>query len=299
MREEAAFNERFSVYKRIATDNRLSHGAFRLWHYYLGFRNSETGFCFVGQRKTRQEMHCDVASVKTWTKQLIEAGYLEIAGRGPHGTFKYMLMDGLGSACSLSRTLPESSVQGFHTQRAGFPPSSVRETPHETNVLTKDLTKGERSPPSFGKMYPKEREALILDLKRELSRLAPSDTEKIEHILGRLDVLETQKFGYPITRPKWEKLKPEESQGADQTEKPISPDSEKFFAMLRQELEEAKPTLAGDRNKGTSNEGKSAQWRGVGKVHDRSEGTANEGKHRIYRNEKPKSVHDCDWREAL
>src|SRR5664280_1856131 len=80
-------------YSAILRDDRVSHGAFRLWHCLADHRNKNTGLCCPGQRTIAAEIGCDIHSLKGWTDELTNSGWLAVnpLNRG----FNYVILDGL------------------------------------------------------------------------------------------------------------------------------------------------------------------------------------------------------------
>lgn len=85
------------AYDALGLDHTISHGAFRLWHRLCAHRNRVTGACYPGQRLLAQEMTCDTHSLKRWTKQLQDGGWLHVNRSGQGAVFQYQLLDGKGN----------------------------------------------------------------------------------------------------------------------------------------------------------------------------------------------------------
>ncbi|HEX4120080.1 MAG TPA: helix-turn-helix domain-containing protein [Verrucomicrobiae bacterium] len=92
------------TFAKLCRDSRIKPGAFRLWHAFYHHRNNETGLCFPGQRLLSEEVNCDIASIKKWTKELEAAGWLRTT-RGDLGQgFRYTLFDKDGNALPCVKT---------------------------------------------------------------------------------------------------------------------------------------------------------------------------------------------------
>ena len=83
-------------------DNRVSHGAFRLWHCLNDYVNPKTMQCWPGHRTIQQDIVCSSDSVKKWKQELVDAGWLKIEPRGRNGQL-FTLLDG-------SKVLPVSGT---------------------------------------------------------------------------------------------------------------------------------------------------------------------------------------------
>jgi Helix-turn-helix domain len=93
----AAPNGRSSleIFARLIRDNRISHGAFRLWHCLRDYTDHASR-CFPGQRRLSDDIGCKIHSLKQWTHELVAAGWLEVESHGPSGGFDYTVLDGNG-----------------------------------------------------------------------------------------------------------------------------------------------------------------------------------------------------------
>ncbi len=96
-------DESLSVYRRLVRDGRISHGAFRLWHYLRDRANKEN-VCFPQQRTIAVELHCKPHSLSGWIKELVACGYLAVEVRGTNHHFVYTILYGF--------VLPEQATRG-------------------------------------------------------------------------------------------------------------------------------------------------------------------------------------------
>lgn len=55
----------------------ISDGAFRLWHVLNGMAGQK-GYCWPGQRGLAENYHWSIHSLKKWTTQLVDGGYLRV-----------------------------------------------------------------------------------------------------------------------------------------------------------------------------------------------------------------------------
>lgn len=81
------------VYRRLILDQRISHGAFRLWHY-LRDRKNKDGQAWPKVRDIAADLHCKTDSVTGWTKQLVDAGYLAVEKIGQKHYHRYTILYG-------------------------------------------------------------------------------------------------------------------------------------------------------------------------------------------------------------
>lgn len=114
---------RAQVFSALISDGRLSHGAFRLWHALYDHMNSRTGQCNPGQRRLADMIGCDVHSLKRWTGELIDAGWIVVEAQkwgGPKAwrrgeSFRYTMLDGQGEL--LRKTTSPSDGENHITRR--------------------------------------------------------------------------------------------------------------------------------------------------------------------------------------
>jgi hypothetical protein len=107
--QESKARSRAEIFAALIRDERISHGAFRLWHCLRDYVNSKTGESFPGQREIQSCLHCSNDSLKPWTNELITAGWLKTraakSAANPKGfRFIYTLLDGTGEPFLLSGT---------------------------------------------------------------------------------------------------------------------------------------------------------------------------------------------------
>jgi hypothetical protein len=155
-----------SVYRRLVRDRRVSHGAFRLWHY-LRDRADAAGECFPGQRLIAQEVGCDSHSLPSWIGELTRAGYLVISRAGPRRANRYRLLDGNGAVMRKPTALPASSgVKMPHGLTWKCPTRSDVEMPHVSNNK-EVITRSKGDPPGLAALSGPER----IGRERELERV--------------------------------------------------------------------------------------------------------------------------------
>lgn len=58
-------------------DNRISHGAHRLWCYFV-YRAGIKGFCWPSVRTIQRDLECHYHSYRKWLKELIAAEYVSV-----------------------------------------------------------------------------------------------------------------------------------------------------------------------------------------------------------------------------
>jgi hypothetical protein len=82
-----------TVYRRLIHDHRVSHGAFRLWHY-LSDRRNKNGQTWPNQRDIAAEIGCKIHSLTPWTNELVDAGYLATEKVGQKHNLRYTILPG-------------------------------------------------------------------------------------------------------------------------------------------------------------------------------------------------------------
>lgn len=86
-----------AIYSRLVVDKRISHGAFRLWHYLRNRMNKidpeRYGRAWPEQRRISEEMGCKIHSIKGWVEELKKAGYLQVMTRGHNHFHEYLFLD--------------------------------------------------------------------------------------------------------------------------------------------------------------------------------------------------------------
>ena len=87
-----------TVYRRLLHDKRITHGAFRLWHYLRDMQN-KSGKCWPQQRTIARDLGCKTHSLRDWTESLVSAGYLatEKIGQNHHLRYTVLFGDGKGA----------------------------------------------------------------------------------------------------------------------------------------------------------------------------------------------------------
>ena len=91
--------------------DRISHGAFRLWHILRDHENVETGNCCPGYRTLTDEIRCSRNSIKGWLDELRASGWVDwvvTTSRptvdNPSGRMNsYRLLDGAGAVVPKQR----------------------------------------------------------------------------------------------------------------------------------------------------------------------------------------------------
>jgi len=67
------------MYEAIKIDQRITHGAFRLWHMLKDMcMINDNRFCWPGIRRLAALLHTDDRSITRWRKKLVACGYLEV-----------------------------------------------------------------------------------------------------------------------------------------------------------------------------------------------------------------------------
>jgi hypothetical protein len=64
-----------------------------LWHY-LRDRTNRENKCWPGQRNIALELGCKTHSLRNWTFELVNAGYLEIETKGQNHSYTYSILFG-------------------------------------------------------------------------------------------------------------------------------------------------------------------------------------------------------------
>ena len=82
-----------SLYRRLIHDSRISHGAFRLWHY-LRDRKNKNGQTWPEVRTIAAEIHCKPHSVCKWVKELSAAEYISVEPIGHNHYHRYTILNG-------------------------------------------------------------------------------------------------------------------------------------------------------------------------------------------------------------
>lgn len=83
----------FSIFRRLIHDSRLSHGAFRFWHY-LRDRKDKNGQTWPKQSTIATDLHCKESSLTRWTKELKGAGYISVERMGQNHHYRYTILPG-------------------------------------------------------------------------------------------------------------------------------------------------------------------------------------------------------------
>lgn len=109
---------RSKVFPKLMRDIKLSHGAFRLWHCLYDYWNPKSGVCWPGQRTIAEDMGCITHSIKGWTNELVEAGWVSIFQKKKGGRITYTLLDGAGN--SLAKVSRKSATQTVAEKRNSF-----------------------------------------------------------------------------------------------------------------------------------------------------------------------------------
>jgi len=106
---------RAEVFKRLALDSSIPHGAVRL--FLVLYTYSKNGRCWPGQRTLQRDLHCQMNSIKPWVEKLQRNGYLTTTQTITNkGTITIYTLN-------LGRPLPEpvtGGVTGFKGGVTGF-----------------------------------------------------------------------------------------------------------------------------------------------------------------------------------
>ena len=185
-----------SVFRRIIYEGRISHGAFRLWHY-LRDRKDKNGQTWPKQSTIAGDLHCKESSLTRWTEELKAAGYVSVERIGQNHYYRYTIL--LGDDLPFvppkwaSRKEPRTPQTGDAKQIACPPDGNVappkEDSPrphhwggvsntHQVNSTSKGITT-----PCYEKSQgwqlrkdlretndPAEREAIQAELKRRKSK---------------------------------------------------------------------------------------------------------------------------------
>ena len=202
----------FLVYRRLIHDKRISHGAFRFWHY-LRDHADKSGKCWPKQRNIGRELRCKTSSLTLWTAQLVNTGYLSTEKIGQNHHFKYTILYGDGNG-----VMPEWATRGDtqkgDTKTAACSPNGTMATPKGVTprVSQKDdvsnnkgvnyVSKGNTPPINPQKLFPRELDKAITDQVSAINRTHKDDADALDALWEKLHDLETQKYGHPITKRK-------------------------------------------------------------------------------------------------
>lgn len=153
-----------AVYSRLVMDRGVSHGAFRLWHLLRSKYANARGTAWPGQRRIAKDLGCDPHSLKPWTKQLVDGGYLSVENYTPtlHPEvsgklegFVYRLLEAPLEVLQVSTAPrcgnPQHPVAGLPPGGvAGLPIGGVAETCNVTNPIEPiPLNQGGKRAPRF------------------------------------------------------------------------------------------------------------------------------------------------------
>src|SRR5579872_2953173 len=144
-----------SVYSRLVRAD-ISHGAFRLWHLLNDYRNKESGLAWPKQETIAEQMHCKIDSLKGWTAELVQSGFLKAEKKGQKHYFVY--------------SFPVAFPQWVERDDSGIPQKG------ETRNGESPIGGGPRTPPMGGQTEKKE---LILSISnsRLLRKRIPATLE--------------------------------------------------------------------------------------------------------------------------
>lgn len=158
------------LYSQIITDGRISHGAFRLWHY-LRDRHGKNPSCWPSLRRICADIKCGKAAMLGWTKELVAAGYMTVEPGTRTRSNHYSVS---GSTQNHVEVLPETTGGSESRPIGGSKPSHELNSgePNSKNLFVKALS-------------PSERFSLERERKEKMERLshirAPyADSEIIE-----------------------------------------------------------------------------------------------------------------------
>ena len=204
----ASLNEdkSLTVFRRLIHDKRIADGAFRLWHY-LHNRKNKSNQCWPEQRNIARELGCKTHSLRCWTLQLVNAGYLVTEKKGQNHHLEYTISFGDGKG-----EMPEWATRGVaqigDTENASRRPKGSVALPQEATPRVAETgdgsnhkgvitgSNGEITPPIFEpvkrNLFRREYEAMIRDTEAELKK-ARNDLMLRERVLKK-DVAELCKF---------------------------------------------------------------------------------------------------------
>lgn len=126
-----------AVYGRLVRDERISHGAFRLWHLLRSYAD-QRGNAWPRQETIAAQMHCKKESIRGWLDQLISGGYLTTRTAGKNHHFVYTLRFG-GPPNGTAKDFSRSPSGSFAVPLSGLrgPPNGTVTNPSELNPITK------------------------------------------------------------------------------------------------------------------------------------------------------------------
>jgi hypothetical protein len=173
-----------TVYRRLIHDKRISHGAFRLWHY-LRDRKDAFGKTWPEQRDIARELRCKTHSLPGWTLQLVQAGYLATEKKGQNHHLEYTILFGDGKG-DMPEWATRGKVQTGNTRTDSRSPNGQVATPIEATPRVAEKgdrsnnsgvttgSKGKIAPPVFEPvkrgLYPREYDDLIREAEAERDR---------------------------------------------------------------------------------------------------------------------------------
>lgn len=207
-----------AVFRRLIHDKRIADGAFRLWHY-LHNRKNKSGKCWPEQRNIARELGCKTHSLRRWTFQLVNAGYLETEKRGQNHHLEYMILFGDGKG-DMPEWATRRVAQIDDTENASRRPKGNVALPQEATPRVAETGDGSNhkrvitgsnvkiTPPIFEPvkrgLFRREYEAMIRDAEVELKK-ARNDPMFRERVLKK-DVVGLCKFLRDEGEAKPEKL---------------------------------------------------------------------------------------------
>ena len=204
-------NEDKTIYRRLIHDKRISHGAFRLWHY-LHDRRNKCLQCWPEQRNIASEVGCKTHSLRKWTSELVQGDYLAVEKVGQNHHCKYTILFGDGKG-----EMPEWATRG-KAHIASCSPNGEMVTPNGDTPRVAEMgngsnpigviTKGRGKPPPH--LYLREINDLIDTAKDEIrnlklnpinsvsGKLKPDIATTIERLKTRIIELKSQKLGVEL-----------------------------------------------------------------------------------------------------
>ena len=78
------------AYKQLVLDNRIAHGAFRLWHLLRDYAGKKMQ-CWPGQRRLSKDLGSNFDSIAKWRDSLIKNGWLKVEKR-KNGGHQYFIL---------------------------------------------------------------------------------------------------------------------------------------------------------------------------------------------------------------
>lgn len=178
------------VFGELVEDPRVSHGAFRLWHCLFKHANPRAE-AWPAQRTIARKIGCKPHSLKGWTRELVEAGYLAMDYRGPKRHLLYRLLSGhrTGQPLAPPASSNQASVAPGSVPRAASIPLPVDDPIVAQTGRQIDAQKGNLT--NTMEPNPRTKEGLsstsMILMSKELDRVEA----KLNHIRSQYDSHQT------------------------------------------------------------------------------------------------------------